>query len=148
MKIDFNSRLTGNDVSINDNIAHHPAERKSFSDMMKKQDEQATQEQLKQMVNQINIQGDRLARSMTIRELRQYRRMIREFLEETVRRGIVLKDTRGIDRRGRTKRYKLLDQIDDHLLQIAEELLQHEEGKIHILYHIGEIKGILVNFSF
>ncbi|MNN58883.1 hypothetical protein D3C81_1739550 [compost metagenome] len=85
---------------------------------------------------------------MTVRELRQYKLLIKQFLEETARRGVGLKDTRGWDRRGRTKRYKLLEEIDGHLLAMADELLDTEQGKIDILQRVGEIKGLLINLTF
>ena len=51
--------------------------------------------------------------------------MVKQFLEDTVRRGIGMKETRGFDRRGRTKRYKLLEEIDAALVSMGEELLEH-----------------------
>jgi len=74
--------------------------------------------------------------------------MVKQFLEETARRGIRLKETRGLDRRGRMKRYKLLEEIDSRLTGMADELLESEQGRIEILANIGEIRGLLVNYSF
>lgn len=85
------------------------------------------------MVQQITLQGDRLSRAMTVRELLQYKLLIRQFLEETARRGVNLRDTKGWDRRGRSKRYKLLEEIDQELLSLADELLESEQGRIEIL---------------
>ncbi len=94
------------------------------------------------------MQADRLLKSMTIRELHTYKQYVKRFLEETARRGIRLRDTKGWDRRGRTKRYKLLDEIDGHLLRMADDLLDSEQGRIEILGAIGEIRGLLINFAF
>ena len=148
MKINPGWRPSGNDLRRPENANFHPVEPKSFSDSLRQHDEQAGQEQLNRMIDQIQRQGDRLSRSMTVRELRQYKLLIKQFLEETARRGVGLKDTRGWDRRGRTKRYKLLEEIDGHLLTMADELLDSEQGKIDILQRVGEIKGLLINLSF
>jgi hypothetical protein len=121
---------------------------RSFSDLMRQQEQNATEEQLKRMLEQIQKQGERLAKSMTVRELRQYRLMVKRFLEDTVRRGVGIKETRGFDRRGRTKRYKLLDEIDARLLEMADELLEHEQGRLEILRKIGEIQGLLINLLY
>ncbi len=94
------------------------------------------------------MQGDRLARSMTVRELKAYRMMVKRFLEDTVRRGVGIKESRGWDRRGRGKRYKLLDEVDAALLAMADELLETEQGKIELLQKIGEIRGMLINLVF
>ncbi|QTH42942.1 YaaR family protein [Cohnella sp. LGH] len=125
-----------------------PAQSQSFGDLMQQQDEQRTHEELQRKLEDIRMQGDRLTRSMTIRELVLYRQMVKAFLEDTVRRGIALKETRGWDRRGRGKRYKLLEEVDAMLVGMGEELLQSEEGRIDLLQKVGEIRGLLINIAF
>lgn len=125
-----------------------PVQHKSFSDVMQRHGEKATQEELTRRFKEIQMQGDRLAHSMTIRELKLYRMMVKRFLEETVRRGVGIKDAKGWDRRGRGKRYKLLDEVDSALLDMADELLDTEQGKIELLQKIGEIRGMLINLCF
>ncbi|WP_223069049.1 YaaR family protein [Paenibacillus caui] len=121
---------------------------KSFSDVMQQHGEQASQQELNRRLKEIQQQGDRLARSMTVRELKAYRLMVKRFLEDTVRRGVGMKETKGWDRRGRGKRYKLLDEIDSALLEMGEELLGTEQGRLELLEKIGEIRGLLINLSF
>lgn len=125
-----------------------PVQSKSFSDMMKHSGERASQEELSRQFKEIQMQGDRLARSMTVRELKAYKLLVKRFLEETVRRGVSMKDTKGWDRRGRSKRYKLIDEVDSILLRMAEELLDTEQGKIELLQGVGEIRGMLINLAF
>jgi len=115
---------------------------------MQQQDEQRTQEQLQRKLDDIRLQGERLTRSMTVRELVLYRQMVKAFLEDTVKRGVGLKETRGWDRRGRSKRYKLLEEVDAMLVGMGEELLQSEEGRLELLHKVGEIRGLLINLAF
>ncbi|MFF2094454.1 YaaR family protein [Paenibacillus sp. NPDC058174] len=147
MKIDSGYRPLGQSRT-NADAATKPVQMKSFADAMVQQDAQRTQEQLQQKLQDIHNQGERLARTMTVRELKLYRQMVKRFLEDTVRRGIGLKELRGFDRRGRTKRYKLLDEIDEALVSMAEELLDSEQGRIELLGRIGEIRGMLINLLF
>jgi uncharacterized protein len=123
----------------------HP---KNFSDFMQQQDQKANQEQLNRMLEQIQNQGERLAKTMTVRELRAYKLLVQRFLEETVRRGVGIKDSRGWDRRGRGKRYKVLDEIDGKLLEMADAMLDTEQGRIDLLNRVGEIRGMLINLFF
>jgi uncharacterized protein len=123
----------------------HP---KNFGDFMQQHEEKAGQEQLNRMLEQIQLQGERLLKSMTVRELRAYKLLIQRFLEETVRRGVSMKDTRGWDRRGRGKRYKILDEIDGKLLELADDMLNSEQGRVDILNKVGEIRGMLINLLF
>ncbi len=125
-----------------------PTQAQNFGDLMQQQEEQRTHEELQRKLEDIRLQGDRLTRSMTIRELVLYRQMVKGFLEDTVRRGIALKETKGWDRRGRGKRYKLLEEVDSMLVGMGEELLQSEEGRIDLLQKVGEIRGILINLVF
>jgi uncharacterized protein YaaR (DUF327 family) len=125
-----------------------PTQAQNFGDLMQQQEEQRTHEDLQRKLEDIRLQGDRLTRSMTIRELVLYRQMVKAFLEDTVRRGVALKETKGWDRRGRGKRYKLLEEVDAMLVAMGEELLQSEEGRIDLLQKVGEIRGILINIVF
>lgn len=128
--------------------AARPAPAQNFADLMQQQDEQRTQEELQRKLEDIRLQGERLTRSMTVRELVLYRQMVKSFLEDTVRRGIGLKVTKGWDRRGRGKRYKVLEEVDAMLVGMGEELLQTEEGRLELLRKVGEIRGLLINFIF
>ncbi|WP_127588657.1 YaaR family protein [Paenibacillus koleovorans] len=148
MKINPGWRPFGKPIAPADNAGPTPVAPKSFSDTMQHQDDKANMEQLTRMLNQIQVQGERLTKSMTVRELRLYRQLVKQFLEETVRRGVKLKETRGWDRRGRGKRYKLLDEIDRHLLEMADEMLETEQGKIDLLVKVGEVRGMLINLFF
>lgn len=135
-------------MKLPDSASAPQVQARSFGDMMQQQEEKAGKEQLQRMMEQIQLQGDRLVRSMTVRELRAYKLMVQRFLEETVRRGVALKDTRGWDRRGRGKRYKILDEIDGKLLELADDMLESEQGRIDLLQKVGEIRGLLINLSF
>jgi uncharacterized protein len=138
----------GKNVRVPDNSVQSQTPPRNFGDVLQQHDQAATREQLQRMVDQISRQGDRLSNSMTVRELRQYKLLVKQFLEETARRGVGIKDTRGWDRRGRSKRYKILDEIDEELLAMAEELLESEQGRIDILHRVGEIRGMLVNYLY
>lgn len=148
MKINPGWRPFGKEIKISENTSSPQLQPKSFSDMMQQQDGKATMEQLQKMLQQIQAQAERLTKAMTVRELRQYKQLVKQFLEETARRGVHLKETKGWDRRGRTKRYKILDEIDKELLGMADEMLESEQGRIEILQKIGEIRGMLINYVF
>jgi uncharacterized protein YaaR (DUF327 family) len=148
LKINPGWQPIGKNVKISDNAQPPQMAPRNFSDIMQQNSEKFSQEQLSQMMQQISLQGDRLAKSMTVRELRQYKLLVKQFLEETARRGVNLKETRGWDRRGRAKRYKILEEIDKGLLDLADDMLASEEGRIELLQKVGEIRGMLINLLF
>ncbi|WP_340020654.1 YaaR family protein [Paenibacillus sp. FSL K6-1096] len=147
MKINPGYRPLKSELSATD-AERRPVEHKNFNDVFQQHSQQKTIDELNRQIKDIQQQGDRLSKSMTVRELAIYRNMIKRFLEETARRGVILKETKGWDRRGRGKRYKLLEEIDAALLNMADDLLDSEQGRIDLLGRVGEIRGLLINFSF
>lgn len=147
MKINPGYRPLKSEMSTTE-ADRRPVQQKNFTDVFQQQSEQKTIDELNRQIKDIQQQGDRLSKSMTVRELAIYRNMIKRFLEETARRGVILKETKGWDRRGRGKRYKLLDEIDAALLNMADDLLDSEQGRIDLLSRVGEIRGLLINLSF
>lgn len=147
MKINPGYRPLGQDRTRPDPMAR-PVQPKGFADVMTGHEHMRTQEELNRKLSDIHQQGERLARHMTVRELMLYRQMVKKFLEDTARRGVGLRETKGWDRRGRTKRYKLIEEIDAALVAMAEELLHSEEGRIELLGRVGEIRGMLLNLFF
>ncbi|MFD0870370.1 Protein of uncharacterised function (DUF327) [Chlamydia abortus] len=148
MKIIPGLRPLAKDIKPLDNSLNQQIQPKPFSEFMRRHDQQVTADELQRILDQIHLQGERLAKSLTLRELRQYKLLVKKFLEETARRGVHLKETKGWDRRGRAKRYKLLEEIDAVLLSMADELLQQENGKIELLSKVGEIRGMLINLLY
>lgn len=147
MKINPGYRPLKSELAGKEN-ASKPIQQKNFSDVFQQQGQRESSDELSRRIQEIQQQGDRLSKSMTIRELSIYRNMVKRFLEETARRGVKLRDTKGWDRRGRGKQYKLLDEIDSALLTLADSLLETEQGRIELLGRVGEIRGMLINLSF
>jgi len=148
MKINPGMRTFGREPLRNDSVGNASASSKPFSGFLRDEREALTQEELEKRMARIAQQGERLARSMTVRDLREYKLMIQRFLEDTVRKGVGLKETRSWDRRGRTRRYQLLAEIDQKLLMMADELLESEKGRMELLASIGEVRGLLIHLLF
>lgn len=147
MRVDQGWRPLGQN-RVNVEQTAKPVQQVNFADVLVQRDAERTHEQLQQKLLEINQQGERLTKMMSVRELKLYRQMVKRFLEDTIKRGVAIKEIRSFDRRGRVKRYKLLDQIDEMLVSMAEELLDSEEGRLQILQNVGEIRGLLINLLF
>ncbi len=112
MKINPNWSFSRKEMSRAEQASTQQVGQKNFSDTMQQQEEKNSKENLNRILQQFEKQGDRLTKTMTLRELRSYKLLVRQFLEEAIRNGIGLKETKGWDRRGRGRRYKILDAID------------------------------------
>lgn len=148
MKINLGMRSLQKGLSIHETPQHNQVKQKSFSDTMQQQQEQTSRQQLQKLFEEIQHQSDLLKSNMTVRELLKYKAMVKKFLEETARKGIEIQHQRTWDRRGRSRRFMLLKEVDQHLIEMAEHLLESEEGRMKLLDKIGEIKGLLVNFEY
>jgi uncharacterized protein YaaR (DUF327 family) len=145
MRINPDWRSFGRNIRVSETAAPRQVEPKMFQDFMQNQEERSSDQQLAERIRQIQMQGDRLVKSLTVRNLRLYKILIKKFLEDTARRGVGMKEVHGWDRRGRGKIHKLLNEIDGELLKMADELLDSEQGRVQLLHSVGEIRGLLIN---
>lgn len=97
------------------------------------------------MLSDITFQGNRIAEHMDIRDLRRYRELVREFLNEVVYRSHKFSRENFLDRKGRHRVYGLIKLIDANLDELAQELVKDEKDHIAILSKIGEIQGLLLD---
>ena len=103
------------------------------------------QAKVESLMMDITTQGERIARHMDIRDLKRYRGMIKEFLNEVVYRSHKFSRENFLDRRGRHRVYGIIRKIDENLDALAEELVADEQDHIAILSRIGEIEGLLLD---
>lgn len=93
----------------------------------------------------ITAQGERIARHMDIRDLKRYRGLIKEFLNEVVYRSHKFSRENFLDRRGRHRVYGIIRKIDENLDKLAEALMSDEQDHLAILNRIGEIQGLILD---
>lgn len=103
------------------------------------------QERLNTLLNDITTQGERIAQHMDIRDMKKYRGLIKDFLNEVVYRSHKFSRENFLDRKGRHRVYGLIRLIDSNLDELARELVKDEKDHIAILSRIGEIRGLLLD---
>lgn len=103
------------------------------------------QAKVNQMLNDISVQGKLIARHMDIREMKKYRGLIKEFLNEIVNRSHKFSRENFLDHRGRHRVYGIIRLIDENLDELAQELVEDEKNQIAILSRIGEIEGLILD---
>ncbi|MBQ9580072.1 MAG: YaaR family protein, partial [Lachnospiraceae bacterium] len=82
---------------------------------------------------------------MDIRDMKRYRGLIKDFLNEVVYRSHKFSRENFLDRRGRHRVYGIVRLIDENLDALATELIKDEKNQIDILAKIGEISGLLLD---
>jgi len=107
--------------------------------------EAGLQERLTTMMQEIVQQGNKISKKMDIRDMRRYRSLVKEFLNEIVNRSHKFSRENFLDRRGRHRVYGIIKRVDETLDELAQELVKDEKDHLAILNKIGEIKGLLLD---
>ncbi len=97
------------------------------------------------LMQDITVQGNRIAEHMDIRDMKHYRALIKDFLNEVVYRSHKFSRENFLDRKGRHRVYGIVKLIDSNLDELAQALVSDEKDHISILAKIGEIRGLLLD---
>ena len=108
-------------------------------------EEQELQSALANMMEEITRQGDKLTKHRDIKDMKRYRALIKDFLNEVVNRSHAFSRENFLDRRGRHRVYGIIRLIDQNLDALAQELVKDEQDNLAILEKIGEIRGLLLD---
>lgn len=108
-------------------------------------EENELQSQLSLMMEDIIQQGKKLGKRMDIRDMKEYRRLIQEFMHEITTHSHQFSRENFLDRKGRHRVYGIVKQINQTLDELAEELLREEKDHISILSKIDEIRGLILD---
>ncbi|MCD8039874.1 MAG: YaaR family protein [Lachnospiraceae bacterium] len=108
-------------------------------------EEEGLAERLSLMMQEITMQGNKLVKHMDVTDMRRYRTLIKEFLNEIVNRSHKFSRENFLDRRGRHRVYGIIRLVDEKLDELAQELVKDESDKISILAKVDEIRGLLLD---
>ncbi len=103
------------------------------------------QARLQGLMEEITMQGERLYKRRDVRDMKKYRSLIKEFMNEVVSRSHAFSRENFLDKRGRHRVYGIIRLIDENLDELAKELVKDEQDNISILNKIGEIRGLLLD---
>lgn len=108
-------------------------------------EEKELQTRLASMMEEITMQGKKLAKHRDVRDMKKYRGLIKGFLNEVINHSHSFSRENFLDRRGRHRVYGIIRLIDSNLDQLAQELVKEEQDNLKILSYIGEIEGLILD---
>lgn len=117
----------------------------NFGSLVVKQGQKMQTEQLTRLLGDISTAGERITKSRNLRDLAKFKMLIKRFLKESVSFGMELKQSHTWNRFGEGRRLKIVDTIDEKLIELTEDILNEEKDSVDLLAKIGEIKGLLIN---
>lgn len=110
-------------------------------------DDATLQEKLTNLLNDISVQGKLLSEHMDIRDMKRYRGLVKEFLNEVVNRSHKFSRENFLDRRGRHRVYGMIKLVDEKMDELAQLLVADEKDHIDILNRVDEIRGLLLDIT-
>lgn len=116
-----------------------------FDQLVKTQSHKLLHKELGKLVDDISKQGEKLVRFRSFRDLAKFKRMIKEFLQETVYSGLKLNHQQNFHANRYSHKLTTVEEIDDKLITLTEEMLDQEKKSVDLLGIIGEIRGLLIN---
>jgi hypothetical protein len=108
-------------------------------------DDAELQEKLTNLMNDIATQGKLLSEHMDIRDMKRYRGLVKDFLNEVVNRSHKFSRENFLDRKGRHRVYGMIKLVDERMDELATALVQDEKDHIDILNRVDEIRGLLLD---
>ena len=105
-------------------VAKNAPKHQEFSFTLEKLGEEGLKERLETLIDEISVQGERINRHMDLGDLRQYRSLISDFINEVVTHSHQFSRENYLDRRGRHRVYGIVRVINKELDELAQELLK------------------------
>lgn len=108
-------------------------------------EEAELQTRLQNLMEEITVQGQKLYKRRDVKDMKHYRGLVKEFLNEVVTHSHSFARENFLDRKGRHRVYGIIRLVDENLDQLAQELMRDEKDNLAILDKIGEIEGLLLD---
>ena len=108
-------------------------------------EENELQARLTTLMEEITMQGDKLAKKRDIKDMKKYRGLIKDFMNEIINRSHSFSRENFLDRKGRHRVYGIIRLVDENLDELARELMKDEKDHLSILAKIGEIRGLILD---
>ncbi|MCM3603667.1 YaaR family protein [Robertmurraya korlensis] len=143
MKINQDIRLNTDKIRSEQKAATNTSLK--FNELVQKQDQKMQIGQLQNLLKDIESAGERLSRSRTFKDLSKYKTLVKRFVKEAVDFGMDLKQSHSWNQYGQGRSLKIVETIDEKLVELTEGVLEKEGNSIDLLGKIGEIKGLLIN---
>lgn len=104
-------------------------------------------EKLSGLMKDIEEQGKKITEHMDIKDMKRYRSLVKEFMNEVTVNSHEFSRENFLDRRGRHRVYGIVKEVDKSLDDLAQELMKDEKDNLAILEKIDDIRGMLLDIS-
>jgi len=147
MKINdvMNKSAQGIDLSNAQDMRKKEVHKSKFTEELERADEMTTKERLEKLLERIDKQAERLSKNVTIKEVLEYKKLISEFLRESVDSMVKYKKSSFLDSRGRHRVYGIIKRVNEELEGLTKDVLAKEKDNIKILKRLDDIRGLILD---
>ncbi len=101
--------------------------------------------ELQSFLERLKTQGTKLSETLSLRDLKDFRDMVKSFLRSTFGQSRKMQDESSWDSQGRPKIMARVAKIDHALDELGKQLLDQQAKPLEILTKIDEIRGLIVD---
>jgi len=102
-------------------------------------------EHLTELYDKISEQSDKIGEKLYLKDLIQYKKLVKEFLDVAVNNSHSFSQQNFLDRRGRHRVYGIVKNVDRELSSLTKEFLGQEVDRLSVIKKLDGIKGMLVD---
>ena len=132
-------------LPVKDDKKVKPGKRGEFRHQLKMAEDVGYEQYLKDLVDEITRQGERLAERVDIRELKIYKKLIAEFLDLAVGKSKKFSKRNLLDRRGRHRVFAIVKNINEEVEQLTQDVLNGEKDNLKLLQRLADIRGLILD---
>ncbi len=97
------------------------------------------------LIEDINIQGDKISKKADLAEIQKYRELISKLIKENVNNAFAFEKNNKFDARGRNKSFAIIKNINKKLDELTAQVIEQESENIKIADLVDDIRGLLVD---
>jgi len=101
--------------------------------------------ELQAFLDRLGTQGKKLSQTLSLRDLKDFRDMVKTFLRSTFGQSRKIQEDSSWDSQGRPKVMARITKIDHALDELGKQLLDQQAKPLEVLTKIDEIRGLIVD---
>lgn len=118
--------------------------RASFKNVLT-ESKQTQNQALSSFIAQLDIKGKKLAETFSLKDLWEFKDMVKDFLKSTLGQSRHMQEESLWDFRGQPKIMARVNKINQALEELGKEVCQSQKEPLNILAKIDEIKGLILD---
>jgi len=101
--------------------------------------------ELNSFLSELEIKGKKLVESLTLKDLLEFKNMVKDFLKATLGQSRSMQEESLWDFRGQPKIMSRITKINQALEELGTQVLESQQEPLKILAKIDEIRGLILD---